>query len=305
MNNKYSKSLLIVMIILLALGGWMLFSKVSFWGLVPFIAGFSIMQGFKGPVSKPNRKIWMLTFFGKQTTTIVESFSLILDWLPFDVIGYNEIDMKKVNKDFELKKPILCSDKAYVICTISVSMMPDDKDDPLETLNGKTRGEKLRDFLNIGKMDGIIEQLDQLIPAGVQRFAIAKRKTSEEMEVSNEEIAKDLLDRLTGKQTPDTDISDELDDTRGFGIRFTKFQPVIQPPPKVVEARNDRMVELAQREAEMEDIMTTDKLTKERMKTDTKLSAKEARDQVFDEKALKAGAYKKVVNVGGLNVTNT
>ncbi len=275
------------MISLLVLGLYMLL-QVNLWGLVPFVLGGIMMQGIKGPVSKPTKKVWLLTFFGKQTDTVVEGLTMVLDWLPIDVVGFIEVDMAQIDHDFILKKKIRCLDNVYMSGSVSVSMKPNKAN--------------LQGFLSIGEIEGAKKQLDDLLTVWVQVFA--KDKTSAEMEIAGEEMINKLLKLISGLPTPDTDPDSHVDDTRGFGLEFPKFQVVLNLPDEVIKTRNNRLTELAEREAELEDTETINQQIIKRMSIDKSLSAKEARQQIFDEKVLKADKYTKIVNEGGVNIAN-
>ncbi|MDP3962509.1 MAG: hypothetical protein Q8Q03_01430 [bacterium] len=309
MNNKYSITLLAIMLTLMVTGGINLFHRGELKGLVPFTLGVLMLTGLKGPKStseSPTRKIWLLTFLGKQTRTIVTSLTLVLNW-PFPIVGYIEVELKQVDQDFPLKKPIYCQeDGAYVDGLVSISMIPDDKDDPDGMPHWKSGGEKIQDFLNIDGIAGAKTQLDDILTAWVQKFG--NKHSSVWMETQSMEISGELLRRIMEGKVATGHPHGDIDDTTGFGLRFPKFQVILRPVEAVMNARNDYLVEEAQRRAELMDTETMNRRIAARAEVyesrgETR-TMKEIRDELFDENTLKAGKYQKTVNQGGLNVSD-
>ena len=301
----------------LMVGGGVILFNGNMWGLVPFIIGGLMTLGFKGPKSttaSPVKKVWLLTFLGRQTTTIVRGLTLVMDW-PFEIVGYIEIDLKKVDHDFKMSKPILCMvDMAYVNGIVSVSMVPDDKDDTVSS-GRKSGGEKLQDFLNIGGIEGGKTQLDDILTASVQE--VANECDTIWMETNVDELSKEILGKIKKGRLPSSnnegDEGNDIDDTIGFGLKFPKFQVILKPVDKVIDARNDSLIESAQREAELADTETVNQRVEARLKLyypkgikgNRSQKVKQARDEVFEELSLKEGKYTRIANRGGVNVVNT
>lgn len=314
--NRYSLTLLIIMGMLLICGGMWLYSG-NLIGLAPLIMGGLMFQGFRTPDPSP-RRVWLITFFGQKTKTKVENLVLLLDWLPIRIIGIVEFLMVKVDHDFPLKKPIRCSDGAYVYGFVSVSMLPDEKDDPPTAIQWKSGGEKLQDFDNAGQMDGVKKQLDDILTAWIQEFG--DKHDSEWMERNGLQIANELRPRVEGLQGTDNGNNSALDDTRGLGVTFTKFQIILNPSDKIIDARNDLKVEEAQQKAELFETQTVNKQINERMAiyarpikdadgtvlvpAEPPPTRTEARNMVFQERLEKDGKVQLIINDKGINLVN-
>ncbi len=326
--NRYSCSLLFVMIILLGWGSVGLFNG-NYLCIVPFLLGVLMFQGFKQPKEAMPRRVWLLTFLGQMTTVKVDKLTLLLDWIPaIKVIGYVEFTMKQVDKDITLAKPVRCQDGQYIIGSVSISVLPDEYDDPsgfVDTQNNwKTGGEKLRDFANVtgGDVTQIFPQLDDILTTWIQ--VIANDKRSEYMEKSSRELQETLLGYISGeKGAPHESGNSTLDDIRGFGIRIKKLQPVLRPQDKVIDSRVDIQVQNAKREAQTYGTETVNNQIAERLKLyregvkDDKgnilkqptpdkdiPSIAEIRAMVIQENLIHDGKVTQVINQGGLNIAN-
>jgi|GEM_PF-1798196 len=312
-KNKYTVGVFSFLSFLLILGTVLIVHGTA-WGLIPFcLGGLLGIMGFKGPQSteaSPTKKVWLITFLGRQTTTVVDRLTLTLDW-PFEIVGHIEIDLKKIDHDFMLKKPILCKDEAYVYGLVSVAMVPDDRDDPPGTLNGKTKGEKLADFINIDGINGGKILLDDILTAWLQEFG--NDRDTEEMERQQVEISTALYHKIKNGELITHKEENDIDDTRGLGLRFPKFQVILKVADNVMDARNKILIEIAQKKSQSVDTLTMNKRIRSRMKlyrngdtADQNVKGKTARDEVFEEVALSEGklSISKVVNEKGLTVAN-
>jgi hypothetical protein len=279
--NPISQALLITMLGLLLIGGLELFHG-NILGLILLLIGAWICTGFDYPDPSP-KKVWLITVFGQKTT--VKSYGLTLLWPPF--VRRVEFKLQKIDHDFPIRKPILCTVRGktssdagveiegYLTGLVSTSMIPDDEDDP-ETIPAserKTGGEKLRDFDDAGGMEEVKKQLDDVFTAWIQNIADNKGVDMVWMETNGLKIAEILLPCIVGK-TPGIDLkkitpsigddldtnqieNSHLDDARGLGVRFTKFQVLLEPKdPKVVDARNRLAQEKAQRLAQLQNTAT-------------------------------------------------
>lgn len=283
--------LMIIVATMIAIGGMATFYQ-EMWGVIPLIlGGMMLLKGFKIATPSP-KKVWLITLFGRKTGTVVRSWPVLLfDWIPLQPVGYLEFELSRKDHDFQMKKPILCSDGKYVEGLISTSIMADD-----------TNGQTLSDFDDIGRIKGIIDQLDDILTSWVQEIANDKEHGSTWMETQGNTITIILLKRITGEIGTSLG-NNEFDDTRGLGIKFTKFQVILRPPDKVIDARNEKAVEEANRVSEMFETETENEqiLLRYHLYGGAK-TMKECRDEIFDARALKAGSYKKIVNQGGVNV---
>lgn len=292
MLNRYSLILAGIMGLLLWKGASMAYYQ-NLWCFIPLILGGLMFKGFKIATPSP-KKVWLITFFGKKTSTVIRNWPvLVLDWIPLKPVGYIEFELLKRDHDFPMKKPIRCSDGGYIEGIISTSLVAND-----------SGGQRLSDFDDIGRMDGVISQLDDILTSWVQE--IANEHDSKWMETQGIQIIDMLLPRITGEQgTTSGSVNNQFDDTRGFGITVTKFQPLFRPPEKVIDARNKKRVEEAERDAEVYETQTINQQVELRYRFyKGKKTKKECREEIFDERVLEAGKYQKIVNVGGLNVAN-
>lgn len=233
--------------------------------------------GFSYPTASP-KKVWLLTVFGQKTDIRTYGLTLLLPPLVDKV----EIPLLKVDHDFKLTKPVVCTIKGcssktakgrqiegYVDGVISVSMVADDKDDPTTVLSTewKSGGQKLRDFDNVGGMNGVKSQLDDILTTWIQHIADHNSVDMLWMETHGLEIGNIILQYLVGlkagelkKSLPPVPrnikkirrITSNMTNARGLGVKFTKFEVNLKPSDsKVIDARNRYAVEEAQRTSEL------------------------------------------------------
>ena len=96
------------MFVFLCVGGLLIYNG-NFWtGVFPFMIGFLMFKGFKQPEATP-RRVWLLTFLGQKTDTIVDTLTLVLDWIPVPLVGYVEFNMMQGDRDFPVQQPLKCT----------------------------------------------------------------------------------------------------------------------------------------------------------------------------------------------------
>jgi hypothetical protein len=315
------------MLALMSFGALMLVMGYLF-GFVPLILGGLMLQGLKWPPDAKTKKVWIITAFGQMTDVKVTGLTMLLDWLPMEIIGKVEIDMVKVDHDFKLTKPVRCIDGIYIdntVSEISVSMSPDDKDDVHGLIAyPKTGGEKLRDFQNAGGIEGVKRQLDDILTSWIQEIAKEPGHDSKWMEENGLQIAEILLPRIKGEvgATRATNNPD-LDDVRGLGIAFNKFQVVLLPSQKIIDARNDVQVQNDKRAANRVNTETVNLQIVERLQlyrngkrdgagnvlipptpTDKIPSIETIRGMIIQEMLAHDGKLTQTINQGGLTVFN-
>jgi len=323
--NPYSGTLLTIMVAGLYLGATWLFNG-NFWGLIPLLIGILISTGFRFPEEASPSKVWLLTFFGWITTTKVTGLTLLLDFKKVHIISKVEVELKQTDLNIELTKSILCSDRAYIEGTVSISYMPDDKDDGIGFVDNdgiwKSGGEKLREYINANMKDekAVKSQLDDILTAWVQLFA--NTHTSHELETRQQEYGDVILEDIIGtRRVPTTTGNNSLDNARGLGLRLKKFKLIIKPPATIITARNDVQIQEAKRRAELVTTETINKQIAERLKlyfegyrdpvsgilvvppTDPARipSLDVIRAQIIQENLEHDGKLTQVMNQGGLN----
>lgn len=276
--NPISLTLLVVMLGCFVLGLVMVFNfKLSGFILLA-ISGW-IATGFDYPKPSP-KQVWLLTIFGQKTT--VRSYGLTLLLPPF--IDKVEISLLKVDHDFPLTKQVVCtrrgsstsveeknpSIEGYIDGIVSVSIVPDDQDDPytVPKTEWKSGGQKLRDYDNVGQIEGVKKQLDDVLTAWIQEVADTKSIDMLWMETNGPAIAYFIRTHLVGLKDvkPPTDkklhipedvkitgiANAHINDARGLGVTFPKFNVVLKPSDqKVIDARNRVAIEEAQRSSQI------------------------------------------------------
>ncbi|MDE2037967.1 MAG: hypothetical protein KGI69_01945 [Patescibacteria group bacterium] len=322
MLNPYSGTLLAIVIGGIGWGGYSLY-HLEWWGLFPLMAGIIMLRGIKWPKEEEPTRVWLITFFGQMTATKVSSVTLLFDWIPgLRIIGYREIVLEKIDHDFNMQKPIRTVDDVYFPNVIfNTSIIPDANDDLPGTPDWKSGGQKLRDFANVGRMPGVIKQLDGILTTWVQR--IANGMTGDQLERGGPEIANTLFPLIIGRKGANGEIrNSELDDTRGTGIAFRKFQVIPIPPPELVKARTEVMVRLAKRRSEVINTETLNQQIALRAdlywngvrdahgniivpadQTGPKPTVTDLRNQSFQENLEEDGKVEQVITGQGINVT--
>ncbi len=271
--NPANGTLFLIMLGCMIYGGMKLYLHDK-TGWACLIVGFLMLLGVDSPPTEGTKRVWLVTAFGQMTTIRVYRTSLFFNWKKLNIIGYTEIDLKKFDKDFKLKKPVLCKasikkkrdgtmekeDSIYIDdekSIISAGIFADDTDDdPFIPGWDKTRipllgGEKLKMYVNAGSDKGILEHLDDVITGTLE--SLGKLRTCQWMEKNGQQVALMMLPLLMGaihskiknmdpahvgsKKIKNKNLS-AIDDAQGLGIAFTKFNPILLPAKNIVEARN-------------------------------------------------------------------
>jgi hypothetical protein len=311
--NRYSITLGSILLISLITGLRQLYQG-DLWGVILILIGGWLLGGLRAPQStkeSPERKVWIITFFGKPTGVVVRGLTLLLNW-PWNIIGYIEIELKEVTIDIPLSKELLCQDKAYVSGKIDASITANDQDDPPGTPNWKSASQHLMDFIAIDGYKGAPKQLDTIVTAWCQE--IANIRTSEWLERNTVELSEVILEMIKEGRNPNgnTQARGDTDDTMGLGLKITKFQIPITVDDSIRQARNDILKEEAQRRGELADAGTMNQIIEERHDLydsigtvrDKQRDVSKVRDELFLEKALKAGKLTVVLNEKGINLVN-
>lgn len=297
MNNKYSIGLLLITGALLLIGGLGLFHG-HLLSFIPLFLGVAmLLKGFRELSAANPKEYGLITFFGIRTKTVVKGLIFMLDWLPFDIVGVTVFDMRKVDKDFPIES-IRCCDGVRVGGreAVSISLSPDENN--------------LGEFDDAEQMDGIHLQVDDMLPAWLQEIARQDGHDYKWMETHTSEIRDELYRRLT---TPNTKGS-----LIGLGVVINKLQVKLHPNnPDVIKADESSVIEILDRKGQELDTETINKQVNARYQRyiqewrdagsppDKKPSWKKCRREIFDERLAKAGKYQKIVNKGGVNVTET
>src|SRR3989344_3614542 len=273
MKNPYSLALLIIMGILLILGSLLAINH-NLWGLIPFALGVVIAFGFAQTEPSP-RKIGIITVFGEKKPWKVEGLTLLLRFGPIKIVDMVLIPMRQEDFDFKGLENIRCNDGIIISGKGSISVKPDEDDDPPGTPDGKTGAQKLIDYDDAGQMKGTEPLLDDMVRSWVQHIANSPDPTHDSiwMATHSIEIGNDICERISGKDVPGLDNPD-LDDARGLGLKIKKIQMNLHRPPNVVKA-----------DEEIIESRVMEKRIRERM-TSSGLSFNEARAQLIEEEVV-------------------
>lgn len=244
---------------ILILSGLFLLFFQRWIGFIPLTMGGLLCLGFRQLKASPV-EVGIITVFGDKVPVVVdEGLTLLLDWLPFDIIGIIIIEAETKNEDFKDRVSARCSDGATVTGTVSVTFRPDyDDDDPAVVANPMSAGEKLILYANSGQRKGVIEQLDDIIVDCVKEIArkdghTPDGHTYEWMSSNPGEIAKILRAKLCDIPP---DSTSALGSAKRMGIKIINIQVELIPSDKVSKTDEDKVVERLQRQAELEDITT-------------------------------------------------
>jgi hypothetical protein len=320
-NILYTSMMALIILNLLVWGGHHLYhNEHVVRGAILFLLGIVMCGGFRTLNPSPSR-VWLLSFFGQKTTVLVRRFTYLIPWIVTRV----EFVLEKRDVDFKLKKAVRCHDGTYIPQDkgfISASVWPDDKDDSPGTPNPRSAGQKLRDLDDAGGVIGSIQHTEDLVTTYTEKIANEPGRSAQWMETHGLEIARDLLPRIQGLPIPTSHnliisaaqvVDDnEQDDTRGLGIRFTRFVPVYQQPEVVIKESNDHQVELMQRIAELDDTETVNRQVQKRFEAWIKHHGPGVkvpdfnffRNQIVEERLMKDGKYQRVDNPGGMTLVN-
>lgn len=280
MINRYSWPILVLMTGLIGLGGLMgIFGNL--WGIIPFILGLLILNGFRILKESP-RQVGLLSFLGVKTDIKVEG--LIFTFTPFGwkILDVVIFEMRKEDMPFAIDR-VTCNDGGVVTGTVSMSISPDD-----------STGDDLKDFDDIGQKEGVKRQLDDILEVGVQK--IADGNTSQYMTTKGVEMGKTLRNMIEGKSGND---SDDNDDKRKLGIKIYKLQIKLFKTKEVIEAEQQTLVtdSINQRIEKRLKFYKSEKVS-------PLPSAREIRAEILEEDRNAKGNIKEVRG-GGINVNET
>lgn len=308
MRNKYSLVLLGIMMLLLLVGCLALFF-LEFIGVIPLVLGVFMLRGFKVISAGDPRKAGLITFLGKrQDDTPVEGLVLLLDYLPIEIVGVIEFEMRKEDREIPIES-IRCADNIRMGGKVSISMSPDIK------FLGK--------FDDAGKMNGVFKQVDDQIITGLQE--IARKNNHEWMEDNTLAIGHQLMERINkftynARKRNDPHIEErDLADMCGLGIEINKLQVKLKPnSPEIIKASESRVLEELDRKGQEYDTETINKQVRVRYEmyleqwildnssgqipTTPRPTLENCRKEIFDERLDKHDKYTKMVNEGGVNV---
>lgn len=298
MRNKYSITLLAIMGTLMTVGAISLFHGFL-WGFIPLILGMLMLQGFKELSGSNPREMGLIKFMGIRTTTRVEGITFLLDWLPIEIVGVTKFDMRQEDKNFTIES-IRCCDGVRMTGIASISLLADPD--------------------NLGALDdakltkGVQDLVDEMVVVWLQEIAENSvaldggENSYKWMESHSKELGNKLREKLEHGEG-------DLVDIENLGVRIYKLSVKLKPVSQdIIKADEDFIVERLQRKSEVEDTITVNTQTEERLKflvSDWEKCGKlgrrptfdDARKQIFNERLAKAGKFSKVVNKGGINVT--
>ncbi len=286
----------------------------NLWGLIPFSIGCLIAIQFKGPASTKESgsgKIGLVTVFGKRTETIVTGLTLVLDW-PINIISFIEVDMSWVDMDFPntIIGAIRCNEKeddtmnksaiedeiAYVYGSVSLSCAPNDRaEGAIGSPDYRSAGKNIQTFLDIGGMTGAKKQLDDLLISGVKE--LGKIHTTKWMETESRACAEYLQKQILQSGS-------NLTNTKGLGLKFLKFEVLLKPSDKVIDKRNDILIEKAEKSAQILDTNTWNQRAKKRMFIHRKsgnntITMEEVMRELKDQTLLQEGKVQIIDTKGG------
>lgn len=202
----------------------------NLFGLIPMILGAYVATGFKILNDSP-REVGIISFLGVKKEWKVEGLTLLFKpfniWKIVDVVI---IDMQQ--KDIELDEisNIRCSDNGTVSGKISLTIKPDESDDPPGRHNRKSGVQKLIDYDNAGQETGVRSQLNDIALAWIQEKA--KRNNSIDMSVNGINIGRYILSRMMGVDSHEGEENSDIDDARGLGVEIKKSPLKITPRTK-------------------------------------------------------------------------
>ena len=319
--NRFSGILIVVMALLLVRGMNMILNGNNtqvLVGALMILAGTSLIKGIKAPDQTETKKAWIISFLGKPTDVVVDSMTLVLDWLPISVIDIIEVEMTLVTHKYKADKQIRCHDGGYLIAEATLSFQPD----------GKT-GTTLFQYVSAGGKENVITQIEGSLTTWLQDFVQQKeweepekpnvpatkhQITADWMENNSLKIGKYIENKLTGASgahdESGNDLRDDnaLADIRNLGIKIVNFVLFITPPDEVIKARNDVAVQKAKQQARLANSAGFNTQIEERAKLYRGKKAKpnkEDQQQILDENLIVDGKLTGVINRGGINVTKT
>lgn len=295
MANLCSIILLVLMLAFLGIGIGELYEGDN-WGWLTLTIGTSILISFR-KLSPAPREVGVLTVLGVRTNIMVEGITLVWDPFGIEIVGLQRFVIKQYTKEFPVDSA-RCSDGVRVRGKAAISFFPD-----------CSSASTLWQYYDAGESEGVFEQIDEIVVVGIQEIVDGADdgvgRTYRWVETHPTKIAAELLVRIRSHR-PISD-SDELDDTRGLGIRIKKLQAPLTPiNAEVIKADEDKVVELLQREAELRDTETVNKqaMSRKKMYEDqglTDVNIKACREEIMFERLSKD---KKVNIVQGGRLVN-
>jgi len=280
LTNQYSASILSAMLILLTIGLATLFSG-NYWGFIPFVIGMLLTKGFRTLSGSNPREIGLITFLGKRTTVTVEGLTLLLDWLPIEIVGVAVFNMQQEDKDFPIEN-IRSSDNVRMKGTVSISFVPDVG--------------HLDKFDDAKQMEGVKALIDDMLPVWLQKLARGTEANENHdytwLESHPREMGEYLRNKLENTDPHDRDAVD----IANLGVTIIKFSAKLTPSSaKIIATDEDITVEALQRKAELADSETVDLQAEQRHdRYVVRMGAaaptlKECRDEIIDERLMKEG----------------
>ena len=315
--NLYSFSLLLILSLSLAVGITLLLNDQFLFGMISIVPAGLVASGFRilSPGEEKDgeeipREVGMITVLGHRTYCMVHGLTLVCDQFGFDLIGLTVFQIKK--EDLKITVPSArCQDGVRVKGEISLSVVPDDNDDPVCKANAKIGAKKLWDWHDIGRVKGYKDQIEEICITGLQDILQEPPENNEPIrdfrwvESHPTKIACDLMKKIESWRPPSDGNS--LDDTRGLGGKIVKIQVPLTPINQtVITADEDKAVELLQREAELRDTETINRQIQARVEFYTvqglpNVDVKKCRDEIMFERLSKD---KKVNIVQGGRLVN-
>jgi hypothetical protein len=266
-----------------------------------------MIVGLEGPISDTkgaSQKVWLVTFRGQPTTVFVRSTSMFLRW-PIVVVGYIEQDTAQHNETFPLSKKILCKDGKYIEGKVSYAARIDiDDDDPEKHSKPKKGGEKLNQFATAHGHEGIKQNLDEIITLTIEKN-FARHNKRDVLERHNSEISQEVHRLITTGNFVSHRRDESIVNALSYGIKFDKFEVILEAPEPMRKSRIDAEVEEPERLKELTETETINKQIDERIEIYRKNSPKdkipsvaEIRAEILQERALAAGKYEQFETKG-------
>lgn len=198
---------------------------------------------------------WVLVvkILGRPKPYVVEHASLFLPPL----VWFNKVPLMMVDHDFTLKKSFRTADGLLVSPTsqISVGVVADCADDPPDMVGAKTKGEKMLDYVfAIKSQDDIESFLDDTIIAWAEY--VARHHSMRYLITHGNELSESLRSYIMGMQGYDPDTNSHIDDIRGLGLTISKINVRFDPPASWVKATEDRVKEIVESNADLNDTDT-------------------------------------------------
>ncbi len=242
MNNKYSVTLLIIMVGLILVGS-LLALLGNLWGIIPLTLGIVMTKGFK-ELQKTPRTIGLISFFSRKTTTKVEGLILLLDIFGIEVVGVVEFNMVKKDLNFDIPQVTskgVDNSKGDTLGggtlsgKVEIGITPDEND------NGEiSGGEKLKKYDDSGREDGIKALMESIVLSATQE--VCKERSPDYNATQGYELGKELKRILEGYNIDGTRDIDSHDDIRSFGAKIVTCVLKLQKDAKVVAADQKKLV---------------------------------------------------------------